>query len=164
MNDRGRLDGGPVTSFVVLCFALPCQARLDALALHHVTVRGIERCALFRHDGDQADLIAGLAHLPEPGASIVDAKPCSRSPHPPAILRGSLGAFPSGIANAATRAEQGEVHWVTNIALRRAACQLCGLAYCFSKRSLIITRRTGSGAAHVRRESPRLARASASVS
>ena len=73
MGDGGRSDGGPVASFVALCSALPGQARLDALPLHQVTVRGIERCALFRHDDDQVDLIAGLAHLAEPGASIVDA-------------------------------------------------------------------------------------------
>ena len=51
---------------------MPRQARLDAPGvLHHVMVRGIERRALFRDDGDRADFVARLAALvPATGLTV----------------------------------------------------------------------------------------------
>ena len=53
---------------------MPRQARLDAPdTLHHVMVRGLERRAIFRDDGDRADFVARLAALAQAGALTVYA-------------------------------------------------------------------------------------------
>ena len=51
---------------------MPRHARLDAPGvLHHVMVRGIERRALFRDEGDRADFVARLAALvPATGLTV----------------------------------------------------------------------------------------------
>src|SRR5512137_2271763 len=51
---------------------MPRQARLDAPGvLHHVMVRGIERRAIFRDEGDRADFVGRLAALvPATGLTV----------------------------------------------------------------------------------------------
>ena len=53
---------------------MPRQARLDAPGvLHHVMVRGVDRCNIFRDDVDRADFVARVGRLVEAGAWTVYA-------------------------------------------------------------------------------------------
>ena len=53
---------------------MPRQARLDAPGtLHHVMVRGIERCPIFREETDRGEFVDRLADLREQGALTVYA-------------------------------------------------------------------------------------------
>ena len=87
---------------------MPRQARLDAPdTLHHVMVRGIERTALFRDDGDRDAFMTRVAALADAGALTVFAwallpnhahllvrtgsRPLPRSMR--ALLTGYAGAF-----------------------------------------------------------------------
>ncbi len=87
---------------------MPREPRLDAPdVLHHVMVRGIERCPIFRDDPDRADFVARLAALAAQGALSVYAwallpnhahllvrtgnRPLSRSLR--SLLTGYAGAF-----------------------------------------------------------------------
>ena len=87
---------------------MPRQPRLDAPeTLHHVMVRGIERTAIFRDDGDRTDFVARLATLTEAEAWTVYAwtllpnhahllvrtgqRPIARSMR--SLLTGYAGAF-----------------------------------------------------------------------
>lgn len=53
---------------------MPRGPRLDAPSvLHHVMVRGLDRCTIFRDEHDRADFVGRLAGLAGPGAIAVQA-------------------------------------------------------------------------------------------
>ena len=53
---------------------MPRQPRLDTpKTLHHIMVRGLERRAIFRDNGDRADFVSRVARLAEQGAWTVYA-------------------------------------------------------------------------------------------
>jgi REP element-mobilizing transposase RayT len=98
----------PLTTCATVALTMPRQPRLDAPGtLHHVMVRGIERTAVFRDDGDRADFVARLATLAAAGAWTVyawallpnHAHLLVRTGHRPlartmrALLTGYAGAF-----------------------------------------------------------------------
>ena len=82
---------------------MPRQPRLDApITLHHGMVRGSERTALFRDDGDRTELVTRLAALvPVTGLTVSAWAPpliaCIEQPEVIEKILTHLGVWPSHV-------------------------------------------------------------------